>query len=215
MFNDLLNKAKKAASSIELESVEEMTKKGKKAIRDKMKDYGVEEHIQKAKEEAKIFSDAVSESAKSVYEENKDVLEKPVSKVSGVVNKVSEHSDVIKWAGGILVGIAFPVTTAVAAGAFFLLSDNEDEVTDEQKEELEKHDVIRSSTSLVEVIINQKDRTVFGKILTGKQKDRTFEEIGVEGMTELLSQLDVENNADHKNTAALISGWLKVVKQKD
>lgn len=202
MFNNLLNKAKEKISNIELDKVEDIAKKGKKVVRDQMKEHGVEDYLNKAKEEVKVFSDAVSDSAKGVYEDNKETLEKPVGVVSSVADKVSKHSEELKWAGGIAIAIVAPVTTVVATTAMYLLSDD-----DEEKKEVKETPVIRSSTSLVEIVVNKETRQIFGKVIAGKQKDRTFEEIGVENMKILMSKLD-PNDKDQAGTISLIKGWL-------
>lgn len=207
MFNDLMNKAKDLASNIDMQKAEEIAKKGKKAVRSQLKEHGVEDYIDRVKSETAIVKQAVVESAQAVYKENEELLEKPVGIVSDVVDKVSKHSDELKWAGGIAVAVVAPVTTAVASAAIFILSDD-DIMPEEKKQVIKDLDIIRSETELVEIIVDQKNSKIFGKIRSGKLKDKTFEELGEENMRELLSQLDVEGNEDHKSTSRLINGWL-------
>lgn len=213
MFKDFMSKAKKKIDEIELDKVEVLAKKGKKVVRDKMKEHGVENYVNIAKEEAKIFSEAVSTSAKAVYEENKEILEKPVSMASDVKNKVSEYSEELKWAGGIAATFVMPVTTLVATTAIFILSDDDyddSDLSDKEKEELEKHDVMKASSSMVEVVINKKDNAVAGRIIAGSNKNKTFEEIGLDNMKELVALIPkLEINDEEKNkTSTLIKGWI-------
>lgn len=220
MFKNLLGKAKEKLDNVDLKSVEEYTKTAKKTVQDEMKKHGVDKVVDKVKKEASIVSQAVSAAAEEVYEENKETLEKPVSKVSGVVDKISEHSEELKWAGGIIAAIAMPVTTAVAGAAIFLLSEDDENLTDEEKTEKEKvkevldgKTVLSTKTSMVELVYNKETKEVYGKILIGKQKDRSFEEVGLDNMKELSNQLDPENQ-EHKETLNLISGWIKWKEKK-
>lgn len=219
MFKDLMSKAKKTLDELELDKVEDIAKKGKKVVRDKMKEHGVENYVNIAKEEAKIFGEAVSTSAKAVYEENKDVLEKPVGMATDVKNKVSEYSDELKWAGGIAATFVMPVTTLVATTAIFILSDDDyddSNLSDEEKEELAKNDVMTASSTMVEVVVNKKENEVAGRILVGSNKDKTFDEIGLENMKELVNQidqLDIEEE-DKQKTATLIKGWISWKEKK-
>lgn len=221
MLKNLLNKAKEKIDSVDLKSVEHYSKEAKKTVQSEMKKHGVDKVVTKVKKEAAIVGKAVSQAAEEVYADNKDTLEKPVTAVSGVVNKISKHSEEIKWAGGILAAIVMPVTTAVAGAAIFFLSEDEEDLTESQRaekkkieEELKDKDVVSTSTSLVELVYDKKSKQVYGKVLVGAQKDRSFEDIGLEDMKELRSQLDMENK-DHKETAKLISGWINWKEKTD
>lgn len=221
MFKNLLNKAKEKLDTVDLKSVEDYTKNAKKTVQEEMKKHGVDKVVDKVKKEASIVSQAVSAAAEEVYSENKETLEKPVEKVSGVVNKISEHSEELKWAGGIIAAIVMPVTTAVAGAAIFLLSEDDEDLTEDEKKEKEKvkeelngKTIVSTKTSLVELIYNKETKEVYGKILVGKQTGRSFEEVGVADMQELSAQLDLENK-DHKETAHLIAGWVNWMEKKE
>lgn len=215
MFKNLINKAKEKIETVDLKSVESYTKNAKKTVQREMEKHGVDKVVDRVKKEANIVGKAVSQAAEEVYNENKETLEKPVNKVSGVVNKVSKHSEELKWAGGIIAAFAMPVTTAVAGAAIFLLSKDEEDLTDEEKvkkeeivSEIKDSKAITTKTSLVEIVFDKEKNEVHGRIISGSQEGKSFEEIGVEDMTELKSQLDL-SNPDHKATANIISGWLK------
>jgi hypothetical protein len=229
MFKSFLDKAKEVAKNVDVDSVKKVANEARSTVQSKMKEHGVDEVIEKVKEEGKIIGKAVSNAANEVYKENEEVLEKPVGMASKAVKKVTKHSEEIKWAGGIVAGVVAPIPTLLATTAIFLLS--EDEMTEEQKkesEELKKADAQFMTNSYIEVKVdtNQSDKSkiIEGKVLSGSFEGQTFEEIGVDKMKTLKSILETELKKDEEkelgelspakikemsDTILLVERWIK------
>lgn len=231
-FNKLIKKAKEL-------NVDEIAKNTKKTIKQKMKENGIDQEIEKLKKGGQIISEAVKKSAKDVYAENKDTLERPVEIIDGVLKKVSPYKEHLKWTGVVAAGVVMPVSTLIASSVIYILSEDEEDVLNKDdlktKEEQEKKDtknetiellnqkepeVIKSNNSLVSININLKTKEITGTVLIGKLKNKSFEEIGVEQMQKLNDSLiDLKNNTslnisekDIKETKMAINAWLKFKK---
>lgn len=205
----LLDKAKQIASDVDFKNLDNEAKKVKKVVRDKMKEHKIDEKIEKTKEETIKLSDKATNIAQKVYENNKDVLEKPVKAISDIVDKASEHETEIKWVGGIAISIVAPVTTLIAATTLYLIS-NDEEASDEVIEKAKKIEddikngvVIKKESEWVTLYLNTKERTVEGVIIKGEQRGQTFEDIGLENM-KVLSE-----NAPDPETQKYVSIWIK------
>lgn len=228
MFKDILNKAKKKMeeSEIDLGSVKSVANKARNTVQEKMKEHGVDEVVDKVKKEASVVSKAATTAATEIYKENEEFLEKPVGAISNTWEKVSKHSEELKWAGGIVVGIVAPIPTLIASTAYFLLS--EEEMTEEQKEEnekLKKQEPMIVKNSYIEVRVDFESKQMEGLVLTGSMEGKSFEEIGVEKMESLslllkntlkedeekegLSDLSPAKIKEMEDTITLISRWVK------
>ncbi len=229
-IKQIKEKASEMTKDIDRDSIEEYARTQKEKVNRAMDDSGLSAKIDVLKVESSKVASAISESAKEVYNENEELLQKPVAEISGLVDKASKHKETFKWIGGITAGIVAPVPTLVATTLIYMLSDDETKEKidkDSENETIDGQNKKKVVSSMVEILekkeeypektitetdkvsleINLKEQTVNGTILMGENKGRSFEEIGTNGMSILLGKLNKMESKDHA-TEKLIQAWL-------
>lgn len=244
VVKDLSNTVSDVVSKIDKDKVEELAQKSRKEVQSKMKEYGVDEKFEALKKESELIGDAISQSAKEVYKENEEILEKPVSKVSEVVEKIKEHREKIKWAGAVTAGVVAPVPTLIASSIFYLMSSEEekdkkdildDEINQDidtekasqkevvketakimaQKEKLPE--VMKTENEWITVNINLKSKNAYGTINKGPFKGSSFQEMGVDNMKKLMDKLPegVESAEEARELIRCWVSWQKTPKMNE
>lgn len=233
-FKKATEVVKDVVNKIDKDKVEELAQKSRKEVQSKMKEYGVDEKFEALKKESELIGDSISQGAKEVYKENEGILEKPVNKISEVIDKVKEHREKIKWAGAVTAGVVAPVPTLIASSIFYLMSSEEnkdkkdildDEVNQDidteksyqkevvketaeimaQKEELPE--VIKTENEWITVNINLKNKNAYGTINKGPFKGASFQEMGVDNMKKLMDKLP-EGIESAEEARELIRWWV-------
>lgn len=221
MFKNLLNKAKEKIIQTDVTALTDIANQARDKVQTKMKEHNIDEVVNKVKKEGSIISKAVSVAASELYKENEETLEKPVSIVTDAWGKVSKHSEEIKWAGGVVIGVAAPMTTLLASTAYFLLSEDDEDTKKSTNKNKEKPPMIVKN-SFVEVVVDFKNKTMEGVVLKGSFADCSFDEVGYENLMNLSNILQKSIDQDikglslsdeqeeMKETIKLITRWLNL-----
>lgn len=229
LYKEASEKATKFVKKIDKESIEEFAENSRKNIQSKLQEYGVNEKIDVIKKESSVIGDSISQSAKEVYKENEEILEKPVAKVNEVISAISKHTSKIKWAGAITAGVVAPVPTLVASSLFYLLSSEDEkekretQTSDRKIDGVSEKEVIESTAKMLEkkeslpekiqaenewvkVTLDVKNNVAYGTVMKGHLKGTSFNNLGVDAMKSLAEQLPQTESAEDAKT--LINHWI-------